>query len=205
MRDDLTVAVLVARARDGDKDAWDEIVDRYAPLVWAVCRRFRLARADAEDVGQTVWLLLLDELPRLADPAALAGWLVDTTRRECLRTLYGDGRSSRLDRIDGATPEGGAPPLDEELLAARRDAALRDGLRQLDPPCRHLLAMLAGERPLSAAEVSEQLGIPVAAVGPARARCLAELRRCPAVVALVDAALEDRRGGERGGDPMVER
>ena len=31
MRDDPAVIDLVARARDGDQHAWDEIVDRYAP------------------------------------------------------------------------------------------------------------------------------------------------------------------------------
>ena len=31
MRDDPTVVDLVTRARDGEKNAWDELVERYAP------------------------------------------------------------------------------------------------------------------------------------------------------------------------------
>src|ERR1700758_3845471 len=48
MRDDPAVIALVISARDGDQRAWDEIVDRYAPLVWAICRRYQLSRSDTD-------------------------------------------------------------------------------------------------------------------------------------------------------------
>ena len=81
------VTELVTRARNGDRQAWDALVERYAPLIWAICRRYRLDAADAEDVGQGVWLHLIEQLDRLRDPAALAGWLATTARRECIRVL----------------------------------------------------------------------------------------------------------------------
>src|SRR5271169_2478265 len=83
MRDDPRVTDLVTRARDGDQQAWGALVERYAPLIWSICRRYRLSDADAEDVGQAVWLHLVDQLANLRDPAALPGWLVTTTRRQC--------------------------------------------------------------------------------------------------------------------------
>jgi len=66
---------LVARARIGDQQAWNALVDRYAPLTWSICRRYRLSDADAEDVSQTVWLQLADHLDAIREPAALPGWL----------------------------------------------------------------------------------------------------------------------------------
>ena len=39
MRDDPVVTDLVTTARNGDKQAWDALVERYAPLVWSICRR----------------------------------------------------------------------------------------------------------------------------------------------------------------------
>ena len=60
------VADLVMRARNGDQRAWDAIVERYAPLVWSICRRYRLAGADADDAGQAVWLQLVDTSARSA-------------------------------------------------------------------------------------------------------------------------------------------
>ena len=59
MGDELLVTDLVTRARNGDKRAWDALVERYAPLVWSICRRHQLADTDAENVGQIVWLQLL--------------------------------------------------------------------------------------------------------------------------------------------------
>ena len=58
-RDDPVVTNLVTRARNDDKQAWDALVERYAPLIWSICRRHRLSGADAEDVGQSVWLQLV--------------------------------------------------------------------------------------------------------------------------------------------------
>ncbi len=49
---------LVTRAERGDKQAWDALVERSAPLIWSICRRHRLSSADADDVGQRVWLQL---------------------------------------------------------------------------------------------------------------------------------------------------
>ena len=53
MRDDhMELASLLARAGNGEEQAWDALVDRYAPLIWSICRRYRLAGADAQDVTQ---------------------------------------------------------------------------------------------------------------------------------------------------------
>src|SRR5215469_11125671 len=78
--DGSAVIDLVTSARGGDRQAWDALVERYAPLIWSICRKYRLGRADAEDVGQSVWLHLVDQLGTIREPAALAGWLATTTR-----------------------------------------------------------------------------------------------------------------------------
>ena len=130
----LAVTDLVTRARNGDRQAWDALVERYAPLIWSICRRHRLGDADADDVGQSVWLHLVDQLDKLRDPAALPGWLATTTRRECRRVLRttrgpqpaGIGWTPRTSRTNGRTAE-------QELLAAERHAALREAFRHLPP------------------------------------------------------------------------
>jgi DNA-directed RNA polymerase specialized sigma24 family protein len=86
-RDGTLVTDLVTRASTGDQQAWDALVERYAPLIWSICGRYRLGRADAEDVGQSVWLRLAGQLELIRDPTALPGWLATTTSRECGRVL----------------------------------------------------------------------------------------------------------------------
>jgi hypothetical protein len=68
MRHDLVVTNLVTRARDRDYQAWDALVERHAPLTWSICRRQHPDGADAEDLAQTVWLRLLDQLAKVPQP-----------------------------------------------------------------------------------------------------------------------------------------
>ena len=65
MRNDSSVIALVARVGEGDQEAWDEIIERYSPLVWNICVRYQLNRHDIDDVGQSVWLLLVENIASL--------------------------------------------------------------------------------------------------------------------------------------------
>jgi DNA-directed RNA polymerase specialized sigma24 family protein len=51
-----------------DRAVWYEIVERYSPLVWSICLQHRFDREDADDVGQSVWLRLVEKLGSLRDP-----------------------------------------------------------------------------------------------------------------------------------------
>jgi RNA polymerase sigma factor (sigma-70 family) len=188
-RGDAQVVIeLVTRARNGDRQAWDALVDRYTPLIWAICRRYRLDRDDAEDVGQLVWLRLLEQLENIRDPAALAGWLATTAQRECLRVLR-TRRPHPAGYVPDARddPDNPAGSAEQELLAAERDAALREALARLPASCQRLIALLCADPSVPYAEISTQLGIAVGSIGPYRGRCLEKLRRDPAIAALIRA------------------
>jgi RNA polymerase sigma factor (sigma-70 family) len=191
MRDASSVTGLVTQARNGDKPAWDALVDRYAPLVWSICRRYRLAGADADDASQAVWLQLVDQIGQIRDPAALPGWLATTTRRECGRIVRTARRTQPPGHLldVGDIPNEQAASADDGLLRAERHAALREALADLPPSCQRLFALLAEDPPLPYAQISAQLGIPAGSIGPSRGRCLAKLRRHPAIAALTNAEL----------------
>jgi len=206
MRNDPSVIMLVERARDGDQRAWDQIVARYAPLVWSICGRYQLNRADIDDVGQTVWLLLVEQLGNLRVSAALPGWLATTTQRECLRVL----RAARRYDLTGSPGEGQMSPdqapamIEQEILAAELNAALRAAFADLPQRCRQLLSMLLSEPPLSYAKISAALSMPVGSIGPQRARCLDRLRRSPHLTAFSDCGVmggraENTRNSHAGG------
>jgi len=182
MRDDPSVVALVARAAGSDQDAWNELVERYAPLVWTICTRYRLSSHDIEDVGQNVWLLLVEQLGKLREPAALPGWLATTTSRECLRVVTTAQRTAT--RLDDAPEFAADVMIDEEILLAERDAALRSAFAELQPSCRQLLGMLISDPPHSYSQISETMGIPMGSIGPRRARCLERLRRSDTLIAL---------------------
>jgi len=174
MRDDPSVVSLVSRVDSGDQDAWNELIERYAPLVWSICARSQLSREDIDDAAQSVWLRLVENIGSLREPAALPGWLATTTRRECLRIL---GAAQRREQREEPVPPGLADTTEQEIIAAERNAALRAALAEMQRGCRELLSMLMSDPPRSYAEISATLGIPVGSIGPTRARCLNQLRR----------------------------
>jgi RNA polymerase sigma factor (sigma-70 family) len=205
MRDDPIVIALVARAAQGEQSAWDEIVERFAPLVWSVCRRFRLAEADALDVAQNVWLRLVEYLPSLREPAALPGWLATTTRRECLRVQrvsWQQEKQLAQPEIDVAADEE-STEVDRWVIAHERSVALRAAFAQLGQRCRELLAMLMGDPPIPYSKISSDLRMPIGSIGPSRARCLEQLRASPLVAALADPPSLSIGRGERRDPRMV--
>jgi RNA polymerase sigma factor (sigma-70 family) len=189
MRDELLVIDLVTRARNGEKQAWDQIIERYSPLVWSICARHQLGGTDAEDVGQTVWLKLVSQLDNLRDPAALPGWLATTTRRECWRVLRARCRPSGSGYVLDAEkiPDEHGATAEHELLLAERNAALCEAFARLPPDHQRLLALLIADPPVPYAEISARLGISAGSIGPFRGRCLDKLRRDPAIAALISA------------------
>jgi RNA polymerase sigma factor (sigma-70 family) len=189
MRNDPQVIDLVTRARNGDRSAWDALVDRYSPLIWSICRRSQLDRSDAEDVCQAVWLRLVEQLNKLREPAALPGWLATTTQRECYRVRRASYRLAVGEQVPDADdlPDQQAVRAEDELLRAERYAALREAFMDLSPNYQRLLTMLIADPPIPYAEISARLGIAVGSIGPFRGRCLDRLRRHPAVAALINA------------------
>lgn len=189
MLQSVAVTPLVESARTGNSEAWDTLVERYLPLVSGVIARHRLRDSDAADVNQTVWLRLVEHLNDLREPEALPGWLATTTRYECLRVLRGGQRTLPVDpqgntALDRAVEE---TAMEEDLMRDLRHQALLEALTQLPQARRELLLLLLTDPPVPYAEISQRLGIPVGSIGPTRARALDQLRRCPAMSALVEA------------------
>jgi RNA polymerase sigma factor (sigma-70 family) len=207
MRDDLVVTGLVTRARNGEEQAWAALVERYAPLIWSICRRHRLGDADADDVGQRVWLQLADHLDQVREPAALPGWLATTTRRECARVQ----RAAHRAHASGQTPDTDTIPdhqtqtVEQQLLDAERHAALREAFARLPACCQQLITLLIQDPPVPYATISATLNIPAGSIGPGRSRCLDRLRRDPAITALISAAAENGKSTARQAAPTSRR
>lgn len=187
MADVPTVTELVERARDGDRAAWDEIVERYSVVVWSVCRRYRLSDADSADIGGSVWLRLVENLDSLREPAALPGWLATTTARACARQYRNAKRQIPFQDVDLVADQV-SPAADEWLLTMERQVALRTAFAELSDRCRQILSMLFSDPAPAYADAGAALGMPVGSIGPTRRRCLQTLRSSRAIRALLDPA-----------------
>lgn len=182
MHHDSPVTLLLQRAAHGRESAWREIVERFTPLISAVCRRHGINAVDIQDVVGEVWLKLLKNTTTIRDPNALPGWLRTTTRNECLVLLRTRNRQVPTDMdLIGPPCE---PDPDEHLIDEERRHAARQALACLPRRDQQLLSMLFSDPPTPYKEISSTLGIPVGAIGPTRSRCLTRARRTPAIAAL---------------------
>jgi RNA polymerase sigma factor (sigma-70 family) len=173
----LDIAELVRRATDGDWWAWERLISQYGRLIWATTHDFKLAESDAADVVQATWLRLLENIHRLEYPERVGSWLAATARHECLRSLT--ARKKIVLALDDTPLDGVAlhePEIDERLLAEERAQTVREALSRLPWRWQRLLELLMADPPVSYAEISNQLGLPVGSIGPTRGRCLERLR-----------------------------
>jgi len=171
-------ADLLARCREGDDRAWNQLVDRYEGLVWSVAVQIGLDRDDASDVFQYVWMELHRSLARIRDAESLPKWLMVATRRQAYKV---SARSRRL----GLTLEDESAPdlLDparlpddriEEMETRRR---LEEALARMKPADAQLLRLLfLDPAQPSYEEISRRTGLAIGSIGPIRARCLKRLR-----------------------------
>jgi RNA polymerase sigma factor (sigma-70 family) len=184
MRYDSPVTALLESAAQGVESAWREIIERYSSLVAAVCGRYGLTGADVEDVSGEVWLLLVANLRTIRNSEALPGWLTTTTRNQCLLLLRHKKRHLPSDH-EIAAETGLQAEAEASLLVRERRDAVRHAVARLPERERKLLSMLFSDPPTPYATISSVLGMPIGAIGPTRQRCLARMRRNPALTSLL--------------------
>ena len=161
---------LLARARQGDDQALQELVQEYEPEIRMVARR-RLGPAlrpylDTLDVVQSVHKSLLLGLRQdrfdLSSPDKLVGLALVMVRR---KVAHHWRHLQRQKRLEGGGPSGDVPDLLVSLSSAEPDparaAAVNDELRQLyaglGPAERQMLEM--SMQGFSTKEIADELGL----------------------------------------------
>src|SRR6476620_7353099 len=76
---------LVERCRSGDERAFQELVDQYKDLVFALIARTIQDRSRAEDLAQDVFLRIHRGLPYFRGEARLSTWIYRIVANVCLQ------------------------------------------------------------------------------------------------------------------------
>ncbi len=106
---------LLQHARDGQWDAFEELVRRLEPRVIGLTQRILGQRADAEDATQSTFISILDNLASFRGEASVATWVLRTATNQALTIL----RKRRvrytvsLDRDVDSSGDGGTLPHPE--------------------------------------------------------------------------------------------
>ena len=165
----------MARAQDGDRDAYRRLLEAMLPGLRARCRAALWNAAEAEDAVQDV-LLTLHRMRHAYDPArpfrpwmaAIAGARIADRQRAAIR------RGRREAGLDRTHETFAAPEANQDL--AGDGGRLHDAIARL-PPAERLAVRLLRIEELSLHEASTRTGLSTTALKVASHRALKRLRR----------------------------
>jgi RNA polymerase sigma-70 factor (ECF subfamily) len=100
------VSELVDRLRNGDREAFGELFNRFHQIVYSIVLARVKSEHDAEDVTQDVFLNALQKIDSLREPHAFGAWLCSIANHMALNLVFRKG-------VVGARVHS----LDEEELA----------------------------------------------------------------------------------------
>lgn len=133
--------------------AFELLVRRHGPAVWAVCRRHLANTHDAEDAFQATFLVLAKSARRIAQHASVGSWLYGVAYRVALKARRTAARRVRIETAVSPTDETVTVPVPFNDTSA----AIHAELEQL--PDRYRLPLLLCDlEGLSRKEASVQLG-----------------------------------------------
>ena len=168
---------LVDRCRRGDQNAWMRLIDKYKNLVYSIPVKYGFRHEDCNEIFQAVCLTLLAELPRIREPRALAGWLIKTTSRRCVRFRKDRGRFQQLDPSEIELPADDSKLPELLVRQLEQEQIVRRSLEALGPVCRELIELLFyRDPPISYESAASLLGLAKGSIGATRMRCLDSLK-----------------------------
>lgn len=170
-------AELVERARQGDANAYAELVRRYEDLAFRTAYLVTGTADDAEDAAQEAFVKAYRALPGFRSGAPLRPWLLRIVANEARNRRRSSGRRAGL-RLRAAGEHASvdaAPSAEAAVLAKERRQTLIEALNamreddRLVITCRYFLD-------LSEAEMADVLGVRRGTVKSRLSRALGRLR-----------------------------
>ncbi len=158
-------AELVKACRRGDETAWNELVDRYQRLIFAIPRRAGLSESQSADILQEVFLTLFEKLDEIEQPERIRSWLVTTAKFKTWglvrseKGFYSPETEEEME-YEMASLKDDSPLADDKLIELEQQHLIRTALKELEEKCQKILAMIYLTEPsASYAEVAEAIGV----------------------------------------------
>ena len=175
-------AAVLARARQGDSDAFRALVETHSRQVFRLAFRMTGNEQDAEDVVQESFLRAYRQLGRFESRANFGTWLyriVSNCSVDLMRSRQARHDQVRGDSLDqeGALelPAADAPNPERQAQSAEIDRRVQDALRDLSPLERAAFTLRHYEG-RSIEEISATLGLGISAAKHSVFRAVKKLR-----------------------------
>ena len=155
---------LIARIKQGDRQAFAAFVDAYGAKIHRLALRYAATSADAEDLTQEIFLELYRGIGGFRGESALSTWVYRVAANRCLRWVQRERKpdSAELNEDTQALADWRSDPAH---LAANRELGeqVQDALHCLSPGHQDVV-VLCEMHGLTYKECAEALDIPVGTV-----------------------------------------
>jgi len=173
---ELDWSILMARAQDGDAEAYRRLLVAIAPYLQSLARRHHRNPGDVEDTVQDV-LLTVHAIRHTYDPHRPFGpWLVAIAKRRIIDRLRGQGRTRAREVALDLEHETFCAPETNLGEADWNKRVLGDAIERLPPGQREAVRLLK-LREMSLQQAAAVSGMSVAALKVAMHRALKNLRK----------------------------
>jgi RNA polymerase sigma factor (sigma-70 family) len=174
---DIAEQALLARAREGDVRAYEELVNQHQATAFRVAWLITRSSPDAEEAAQDGFLKAYRALGRFHEGAPFRPWLLRIVANEARNRKVAVQRRERLalKALEGRVPDSAAP-AEVEAIASSERAELIAAISRLDE--RDQLVISARFfLELSEVETAAALGVRRGTVKSRLSRALARLRK----------------------------
>ncbi len=176
--------LLVERVRQGDLDAFEQLMKQYDRKVFRIAQHITQNREDAEDIVQDTFLKAFTKLDQFQGNAKFYTWLVRIAVNESLMRLRKRRSSKTVSMDEDVQTEEGSIPRDfadwspnpeQNYRQSEMAEILRRNVQGLPPGFRAVFALRDIDG-LSTEETAEALGLSVPAVKSRLLRARLQLR-----------------------------
>ena len=159
MMSQATDAPLIEQTRQGDRDAFGELIARYQVQVYHFSRRLLASAEGAQDITQDVFIKALLALDTWRPDAPFPAWLLRIARNACLDVLRNQQRYS-ITSFESQAEQliAHSPSPEQDAIQAQRLRQLEEALCQLSVEHREIL-ILRDIEGFSYQEIAELLDI----------------------------------------------
>ena len=166
---------IIARARRGDADAFEQLVERYREQVYRVALRMCGNAADADEAAQEAFLAAWRGLPNFRGDSQFSTWLYQLTTHAAIDLLRREKRQVAAEDITEVSAPDPTPGPQQQAERQETREAVRDAIRQLPPEYRQIVVLRFLEE-LNYEEIGAALQLPAGTVKSRLNRAKAQLK-----------------------------
>ncbi len=162
---------IVARAKDGDKKAYDELTLMYKDAVFSIIYRMVHNQQEAEDLTQEAFIKAYNSISHFNEEYAFSTWLfkiatnncIDFFRKRKLKTYSMDKSIKYKDEEIQQEYADSEPTADKKLLAKEKSRTIKEAINQLPEKYRTAIVLRHHDEK-TYEEIADVLNLPLGTV-----------------------------------------